>query len=58
MKWEYVVLHMPQTKDWDTVEGLTRWLNEQGEQGWELIFAPGYHIFYFKREKVEDGRTN
>ncbi len=49
MRWEYKVENMPE-KESRTAETITTWLNERGKEGWEMIYAPGYGIFYFKRE--------
>lgn len=37
-------------KDWEKLE-LRQYLNGLGEQGWEMVSAPGISIIFFKRPK-------
>ncbi len=48
MKWEYKVVGFV-----GSLEEFGIWLNEQGEQGWELCFAYAgvYAHYIFKRRK-------
>ena len=53
MQWEYLVAEMPTSVEVPrTAESVTEWLNEKGGEGWELIYSPGYGVFYFKRERM------
>lgn len=51
MKWEYLVKDI---EDWNAASEEMKWLNELGEQGWELVQVD-YELrsYFFKRLKQE-----